>query len=97
MDWQPIETAPKGVKIIVFGDVPGRSFPQTMVARFWPQYTLPVAEGYEDEDWAEQSPHGESYMPADWYEETMGEEAPAVNLKPTHWMPLPAPPTNDTK
>ncbi len=93
MDWEPIETAPKGKKVIVYGVVPGYSYPQTAIARFWPQHTLEVAEGYEDEDWADISDEGVAYMPADWYEENhSADDAPAVNLKPTHWMPIPAPP-----
>jgi hypothetical protein len=91
-EWQPIETAPKGKKVIVFGEVPGMSHPQTVVARYWPRHTLPVAEGFEEEDWVDLSGDGDAYMPEDWYEETMGEDVPAVNLKPTHWMPLPSPP-----
>jgi hypothetical protein len=91
-EWQPIETAPKGKKVIVFGEVPGMSHPQTVVARYWTRHTLPVAEGFEDEDWVDLSGDGDAYMPEDWYEETMGEDVAAVNLKPTHWMPLPEPP-----
>ena len=90
--WQPIETAPKGKKVIVYSHATGSAYAHVMVARYWPRHTLAVAEGYEEEDWVDLGPEGEAFMPADWYEETMGEEHAAVNLKPTHWMPLPSPP-----
>lgn len=89
--WMPINTAPKGRKVIVYGEVPGMMHPQTSVARYWLKHTLPVAEGFEDEDWVDRNNDGDAFMPEDWYEETMG-ESEAVNLKPTHWMPLPSPP-----
>lgn len=89
--WQPIETAPKGKKVIVFGQVPNMMHPHTMVARYWPRGTLEVADDFQCEDWAEEIGDG-VYMPEGWYEETMGEEAPVVNIRPTHWMKLPEPP-----
>lgn len=92
--WQPIETAPKGKKVIVFGEVPGMGHNRTVIARFWSRHTLEVAEDYADEDWVEIDEYGVSYMPADWYEENHADNAPAVNLKPTHWMPIPAPPAD---
>ena len=90
--WQPIETAPKGKKVIVFGQVPNMMHPQTSIARYWTGHTLPVAEGFEDEGWADVDANGDVFMPEGWYEETMGEEAPVVNIRPTHWMKLPEPP-----
>lgn len=93
--WQTIETAPKGRKIIVFGEVPGYGHRMMTFARYWPKHTLQVAEGYEDEPWAETDEHGQAFMPADWYEEIFSEEVPATNLKPTHWMPLPTPPDDE--
>lgn len=91
MDWQLIDTAPRGKKVIVYGIVPGYMHPSTTIARFWPKHTLEVAEDYEDEDWVDRAEDGTAYMPADWYEEGHGEDR-LVNLKPSHWMPLPSPP-----
>lgn len=92
MTWQPIETAPRGKKVLVYGVVPGYSHSMTTVARFWGEHTLEVAEDYEGEDWVDRDENGIEYMPADWYEENHGEGGPMVNLKPTHWMPLPEAP-----
>ena len=90
--WRPIETAPKGKKLIVYGEVPGRRHCYTMMARYWDRHTLDVPDGYEDEDWVDLDDDGTPYMPADWYEEVEGDDAPPTNLRPTHWRPLPLPP-----
>ena len=89
--WQPIETAPHGIKVLVCGTIPGYGHPITTVARYWPEHTLEVAKGCEDEDRVDIGDSGTAYMPADWYEEYHCGDGPAVNLTPTHWMPLPAP------
>jgi len=94
--WQPIETAPTGVKLITWGRAPGRMRPMTMMARYWKQHSLPVPDGYEGEDWAEIDAADDSYMPAGWYEEIEAEDGPAYNICPTHWMPLPPPPEGET-
>ena len=94
--WQPIETAPHGHKLIVYGVAPGYMHPHTMIARYWPTHTLEVADGYEAEDWAEVGDSGTAYMPAGWYEENnVGDDAPFVNVNPTHWSPLPEPPDDN--
>lgn len=92
-EWRDIESAPKGRKVIV--SVPnGKNRPSiTMMGRFWPAGTLEVAEGYEGEDWAQEI-NGDWYMPPGWYEECEVEDAPAHNIAPTHWMPLPLPPVS---
>ncbi len=90
-DWRTIESAPKGLKVIV--SVPnGRNHKaKTLMARYWPKGKLEVAEGYEGEDWAEEI-NGTSYMPEGWYEEFEGDDAPAHNIEPTHWRRIgPAP------
>ena len=92
MEWQSIDTAPKGKTVLVYGEVPGFNHPRTVRASFYGQHTLAVAEGYEGEDWAEEGPDGDFYMPSGWYEESHAEECTAVNVKPTHWMPLPEKP-----
>lgn len=97
MTWQPIETAPLGTKVLVWAVVPGYMHKHVVLARFWKQHTLEVAEGYEEEDWAEIDEDGSAYMPADWYEEGFSEDGSLsmVNIKPTHWMPMPSPPTDE--
>lgn len=90
--WQPIETAPKRTLVLVYGEVPGYGHHRITLARYWEQHTLEVPCDYEDEDWVERDEHGDAYWPADWYEEVLTEDAPLVNLKPTHWMPLPQAP-----
>ena len=97
MQWQPIDTAPQGKTVLVYGEVPGFRYPRTVRASYYAQHTLAVADGYGGEDWAEEGPDGDSYMPAGWYEESHAEEAPAVVVRPTHWMPLPPPPSTDIK
>lgn len=91
--WQDISTAPKGKKVIVSVPNGKNRKPITMMGRYWPRHTLGVADGYEDEDWVDQGDDGDSYMPAGWYEECEADDAPAHNITPTHWMPLPAPPS----
>jgi hypothetical protein len=94
MEWQPIETAPKGQTVLVYGIVPGfgRKHPRTVRAAYYERHTLEVAEEYEGEDWAEIGNDGCWYMPAGWYEESHAEQPEAVTIQPTHWMPLPPPP-----
>lgn len=95
-EWLPIEKAPKGRKVIV--SVPnGKNRPPiTMMGRYWRRGSLEVAEGFEDEDWADVIDEI-SYMPEGWYEDCEVEDAPAHNITPTHWMPLPSPPTTSPK
>lgn len=91
-EWKDISSAPVGKVLLVYGAVPGFKTPRTVRASYYPQHTLAVADGYQNEDWAEEGPDGDSYMPAGWYEESHSEEAPAVTVHPTHWMELPLPP-----
>ena len=90
--WQPIKTAPHGIKVIVYATTSFYGLPETMLARFWLRHTLEVYHGHEIEDWAEIADCGTAYMPADWYEENSLDDAPAVAVYPTHWMPLPGAP-----
>src|SRR5690606_11825848 len=89
--WKPIDAAPRGRKVIVSVPNGKNHAPITMMGRFWPHGTLEVAEGYEGEDWAVEV-NGVFYMPEGWYEECEVEDAPAHNIEPTHWMPLPSAP-----
>ena len=91
MNWQPIKTAPSGRKLIVYGATSDFGGPRTLLARYWPARTLEAPDGgeiVEDED-------GNAYYPSGWYEENSADDAPAVNVTPTHWMPLPGAPSDD--
>lgn len=90
--WRPIETAPKGRKVIVSVPNGSKHTPITMMGRYWPQYTLQSAEGYGPGDGFEEGPDGDCYAPEGWYEEMEAEEPPLHNINPTHWQPLPEPP-----
>ena len=94
--WLPIETAPKGKKVIVraTGDFRGE---RTMMARFHPKHTLEAPEGYGASDGFDEDEHGDVYAPEDWYEDMEASEAPLHNIVPTHWLPLPVAPKMETK
>lgn len=84
--WRPIETAPKGVKIIAgYRNELGNW--RTILAAYYPTGTLPASDYSDtDDEWATEG----------WYEE--GEaSAYCENLQlteriPTHWKPLATPP-----
>lgn len=83
-EWQPIETAPKGRKVIAgYANALGKW--RTVLARYYSEGTL---------EWHDQSPlYGEGYAPEGWYEESeTHEDLLPLDPEPTHWMPLPAPP-----
>lgn len=81
--WMPIETAPKGRKLIVgYWNVAGKW--RTITAQHWLPDTLEsehTESGYADEGWYEASEAYEEFMP--------------VDCEPTHWMPLPAAPSRE--
>jgi hypothetical protein len=72
--WQPIETAPKGVPLLVFS--PEAREPAVMVAEY---------NDWKDEDTGE--------VVSDWTD-TWAEQG--LDVEPTHWRPLPAPPADRT-
>ena len=95
-DWQPIKIAPLDRKLIVYGMTSVSGGPRTLLARYWPAHTLEVAEGYEHEaEGVVIADDGTAYLPANWYEENSADDAPAVTVYPTHWMPLPGAPSDD--
>lgn len=82
--WQPIETAPKdGTMVVLWRDIPmkmGELFAS------WSSYV-----GY----WEQDGEDGDSY----WVMVDIGSIGDAMNEPcniPTHWMPLPTPPSSDT-
>lgn len=90
--WQPIETAPHMRKIVVhYLNELGKH--RVVLACFYEEKSLEMHDDYEDVGtWDEDS--GMSFADAGWYEEH-DSDSPLMPLagEPTHWMPLPSPPT----
>lgn len=79
-EWQPIETAPKdGTWIMVAGTV-------------WAGEVGGVARNANPEVSIANYTSGKSDYPGDWWNEAGGDYY-ATWCQPTHWMPLPPPPT----
>lgn len=79
-EWQPIETAPKGRKLIV-GYLNRANRWRTVMGCYYEPETLESEEtesGWAEAGWYEESDTYDVIMPCD--------------CEPTHWMPLPAPP-----
>lgn len=82
-NWQPIETAPlDGTEVFVY--VRGDSLYPTVASYKTKAYFL---EEYGDENYMEEGWYWSFGYPSDFHEDT---------IEPTHWMPLPLPPTSDT-
>lgn len=79
MEWQAIETAPKGegneIKLILLGTA---GDPRSLLTGYWDAYYAPGGHGYED------GGNG-------WIANETGEYR-LLHDGPTHWMPLPEPP-----
>lgn len=92
-EWQPIETAPSGLPVLVYylnqlGK--GRSVKAMYADRF-------AIESQCDDEYVEYSEEAdEYYMPEGWYECIDNwDEYSFVSITegtPTHWMPIPEPP-----
>lgn len=86
-EWQPIETAPKGRKLLIGYPNQLRKW-RTVTAKYYPPQTLRLHDDHDDWD-----TEGDGYAPEGWYEETETHEVILpLECEPTHWMPLPAPP-----
>jgi hypothetical protein len=85
-EWQPIETAPKGIKIIAgYHNELGNW--RTIMARYYPHGTLDVHEDCEDMG------DEDGYAVEGWYEEAENQEGLFPPERPLeHWQPLPVPP-----
>lgn len=84
MDWQPIESAPKGVKVLGgYWNVLGKW--RTITARYYHAGTLETSADY---DFVEH----DGYAPEGWYEESETHDDIMQCEALTHWQPLPAPP-----
>lgn len=84
-NWQPIETAPKDVKVLVAYQNRLGNW-RVVTACYHTQ--LDWSDDYlrDDDDESEYAPEG-------WYEESESSETIyCTDCPPTHWMPLPAPP-----
>lgn len=89
--WQPIETAPKMRKILVFyRNSQGKG--RVVLACYYREKALEMQDDYSDVgEWDEES--GTCFADAGWYEEHDSDN-PLMPLQapPTHWQPLPQPP-----
>ena len=88
--WQPIASAPEQRKIIVHYLNPlGNS--RVVMACWYGEKSLEMEDDNGSGDYDEAS--GCTYAPPGWYEEHDSDE-PILPLggKPTHWLPVPAPP-----
>jgi hypothetical protein len=83
--WQPIETAPKGRKIVV--GYPNRLGKwRTVIACYYLPQTLQREDEFDGDD-------DDGYAPEGWYEESETQDGILpTDEAPTHWQPLPAAP-----
>ena len=95
MSWQSTDTVPANTKVIVFY----RSqlgMGRTVMAKRVSEKTLEAAGEYT-EDWGEYDEDRDAYFcPAGWYEVNENHDDYSLfpmEIAPTHWMPLPAPPS----
>lgn len=79
-EWQPIETAPRGRKVIAGYFNPLGNW-RSVMARFYAERTLPASDDSDDE-----------FAPPGWYEESETHDEILRMAEPSHWMPLPKPP-----
>ncbi len=79
-EWQPIETAPKGKKLLLgYRNRAGQW--RTVTGCYYLPGTLAV-----DEDWSDVG----GFAPEGWYEESETQDHLWLcDEPPTHWMPLP--------
>jgi len=88
--WQPIESAPKGRKLIVgyFNDLGNW---RSVMGCYYKKGTLDANHDYIDGD-------EDGHAPEGWYEEAeaYSEALLRTEKPPTHWMPLPVPPGSAT-
>ncbi len=78
MKWQPIETAPKMKTVLLFAVT--EIDPSTKAVRNWKMDSGFWHTGYEDD----------APVMSPWCWE--GRQLRAMDVQPTHWMPLPEPP-----
>ena len=88
MEWQPIETAPKDGRTLLLGYFNSHGNWRTVRGEWLSQDHIDeyFEEGCEDAE-------------PGWFETSVECDAPpnCWPTTPTHWMPLPAPPTDEMK
>ena len=103
MEWQPIETAPKKVDILVWFDHDADTYHDPNRPGYLTDYAAWADSGdfmdgsgvcvakWFPQRWESVDEYGGGYwLPAWWFALQMGDYEYPVN--PTHWMPLPEPP-----
>lgn len=82
-EWQPIESAPKDGSYMLL---------------YFPEGARSLREDYDAQDWSEYEPammlgfwSGDNYPENEWTHDFY--EGISFYGEPTHWMPLPTPPT----
>ncbi len=93
--WQPIATAPKGRQVLIYcvnelGK--GRTIKAKYIERFWEE----SSNDSENDEYNE--PDDTYYTLPGWYEFIDNWDdfsGVCVHYNPTHWMPLPSPPTSE--
>ncbi len=89
--WKPIETAPKGQKLLL-GYRNGHGKWRTITGRYFLPGTLEATDSL-DESLIDEN----GCAPEGWYEESETHDELLPCLQPTHWMPLPDAPTPDDR
>ena len=91
MYWQPIATAPKMRKLIVFyRNALGKG--RCVMACYYQAHSLEMHDDYAEVGHYDETT-GESYAPEGWYEEH-DRDSPLMPIQEelSHWMPLPPAP-----
>jgi hypothetical protein len=94
--WRPIESAPKMRKIIVsYENELGKR--RCVMACYYKAHSLEMHDDYAEVGEYNEAT-GQSFAPEGWYEEHDSDN-PIMTLQgePDFWMPLPAPPTQETR
>lgn len=86
MEWQPIETAPKDVLVMVYTPPQTTDWPDAIRIGF--DY---IDSGIAEDYWYN---HGEDYEHFCCVSKPEGSTGPKEKALYTHWMPLPPPPLN---
>ncbi len=95
--WRDIESAPKDGKIIQLYGLNYLGKKRTINARYTKKHNE-IAEGCDDVEWLDEH-NDEYYYPEGWYEISWCNDDYHMYkvtdhcIKPTHWMPLPQPPS----